>query len=118
MNTKLLSRSARCGFNLLEILVVVAIMAVLIGISLPAIQYARASAARNECATKLNQLGIAFHQYHTLHRALPVGVSVRDGKDPLLYMSWQARLLPVLDEQVLWQQASAAITLVRQAQAT
>ncbi|MEO1497858.1 MAG: DUF1559 domain-containing protein [Planctomycetota bacterium] len=51
---------SRCGFTLVELLVVVALASVLLGLLLPAVQSARAAARRSECASHLRQLGIAF----------------------------------------------------------
>lgn len=56
-------RSARLGFTLVELLVVIAIIGVLIGLLLPAVQAARESARRSNCGNNLKQLGLAVHNY-------------------------------------------------------
>ena len=53
----------RRAFSLVEILVVIGIIAVLIGLLMPAIIRARESARTIQCASQLRSLGHAFHMY-------------------------------------------------------
>jgi type II secretory pathway pseudopilin PulG len=60
----------RPGFTLLELLVV-GILGVLTALLLPAIQKARAAAARAACADHLHNIGLAFQQHYYAYRLLP-----------------------------------------------
>jgi prepilin-type N-terminal cleavage/methylation domain-containing protein/prepilin-type processing-associated H-X9-DG protein len=57
------SQRTHRGFTLVELLVVIAIIGVLIGLLLPAIQYAREAARSTQCKSNLRQVGLAIDQY-------------------------------------------------------
>ncbi|MBX7166029.1 MAG: DUF1559 domain-containing protein [Pirellulales bacterium] len=96
------SRKGRMsGFTLVELLVVVAIIAILIALLLPAVQSARGAARRTQCTNNLKQIGLALHNYELSWTTYPpsrCGVMGDQGGT----WSAQARLLPYLEKGNLY----------------
>jgi prepilin-type N-terminal cleavage/methylation domain-containing protein/prepilin-type processing-associated H-X9-DG protein len=99
----------RPAFTLIELLVVLAIIGILVGILLPAVQQVRASAQRTQCTNNLRQIGLALHNYHTVRQYLPPGYlasgSYMDGAtDTAPGWCWATFILPYLEQEDLYQQ--------------
>jgi prepilin-type N-terminal cleavage/methylation domain-containing protein/prepilin-type processing-associated H-X9-DG protein len=101
-------RRHRYAFTLIELLTVIAIIGILTGLTLAAVQRVRAAATRTRCANQLRQIGLALHHYHDTKGSLPAGVSYRNGVDPMPFVSWQTRVLPFLEQKAVWEQAVQA----------
>lgn len=107
------SAQNRLGFTLIELLVVIAIIGILIALTLPAVQQARAAARRMQCANHLKQLALATHSFHDTNAAFPPArlilnleeepdiTATRIGMDE---PSWLVRLLPYLEQTNLHDQ--------------
>jgi prepilin-type processing-associated H-X9-DG protein len=73
---------------------------VLVGLLLPAVQAAREAARRAQSMNNLKQIGLAMHNYLSVHGQFPPrALADKEGK-PLL--SWRVAILPFVDGQALY----------------
>ncbi|MBL4885210.1 MAG: DUF1559 domain-containing protein, partial [Planctomycetaceae bacterium] len=89
----------RRGFTIVELLVVMAVFAVLVALLLPAIQQARGTARLAGCRSNLRQIGVATHNYIDVHNRFPGG---GNGVRGCLYA-----LLPYMEQDAVYQRAEA-----------
>jgi prepilin-type N-terminal cleavage/methylation domain-containing protein len=64
---------ARYAFTLVELLVVISIIGILMALLLPAVNAARESGRRAQCANNIKQIGIALHSYLGAKGVFPPG---------------------------------------------
>jgi prepilin-type N-terminal cleavage/methylation domain-containing protein/prepilin-type processing-associated H-X9-DG protein len=102
---EMLVSNRRQGFTLIEVLVAIAIIAILSGLLLPAGQKVRESAARMQCTNNLKQFGIALHSYHNTYQMFPQPRGAVNSFTSSF--GWPCRLLPFIEQDNLFKLAEA-----------
>lgn len=87
---------ARRALTLIEVVVAVAVCAILIGISLPAIASARSASRSTSCVSNMRQIALGVQGYHDSHHFIPPRVS-GDSYGP------HVSILPYLAEEALYE---------------
>ncbi len=96
-------KSSMRGFTLLELLVVLAVIAVISALCLPAVQKARDDARRTQCQNHLKQLGLALHNYHDSAKTFPPGwTQYHPQPGPETRFGWATFVLPYVDQAPLY----------------
>ncbi len=109
------------GFTLVEMLVAISVVGLLIALMLPAVQSARESARRVQCANNLNQIGLGLHAYHDAFSSLPPGrITTYDpryaGPNPpctamFIDKSLEIFVLPFMEEVTLFNAINQSLTI-------
>jgi type II secretory pathway pseudopilin PulG len=79
---------------------VIAIIAILIGLLLPAVQKVRDAAARTQCSNNLKQISLAVFNYESAYQALPTSTRP-SGYTTSPRISWTISVLPFIEQQNL-----------------
>jgi prepilin-type N-terminal cleavage/methylation domain-containing protein len=105
-------RSHQAAFTLVELMVSIAVIGVLLGLLLPAIQMAREAARRSLCQSNLRQLHLAMHSHEQTYKAYPTGgwgygwLGFSNlGTGPEQPGSWTIAVLPYIEQTELYRKA-------------
>src|SRR6266403_594311 len=100
----------RAAFTLIELLFVVAIIAILISLLVPAVQKVREAAARTQTHNQLMQLSLALHSVNDATGQLPPPT----GKFGQVHATLHVHLLPYIEQDNLYRQIVGGIPLAQQ----
>jgi prepilin-type N-terminal cleavage/methylation domain-containing protein len=101
--------SRRHGFTMIELLVILAILAFLLGMLVPAVQQVRRAASRTQSSNNLKQLALAMHSINDAYRKLPPVVGsfpVKNEKAGTLFF----HILPFIEQANVYRQADGDVT--------
>lgn len=88
------------GFTLVELLVVISIIGMLMGLLLPAVQFAREAGRRATCMNNQRNLALAIANYDGALKELPALRKKLPGSN--WELTWVAQLLPYLEQGALY----------------
>src|SRR5262245_60216991 len=91
------AKPGRFKFTLVELLVVLFVIAIIVGLLLPARRGSSGGGRRMYCSNNLKQIGLALHNYHDKYGALPPAYTVDEDGKPL--HSWRTLILPFMEQQ-------------------
>ena len=99
-------RTSRRAFTLVELLIVIAIIGMLVGLLLPAVQAARERARQTGCSNNQSQLAKAMQVFATSGKGTFPGWAENQklATNDVIAITWAAKLLAQLDLQTLREQ--------------
>jgi prepilin-type N-terminal cleavage/methylation domain-containing protein/prepilin-type processing-associated H-X9-DG protein len=88
-----------CGFTLVELFVVLAIIGILASLLLPAVAAVREQSRRVDCVSRLRQQSLGLHQFHSVHGRFPFGNEAPTTRK----QSWCSAILPHIEQNSLFE---------------
>ena len=94
--------SVRRGFTLVELLVVITIIAVLMGLLLPAVQAAREGGRRTVCQNNLYQMAFAATRHSDQNGFIPGWRNSVAATGTTFSLSWPVVIMPFMERNDIW----------------
>lgn len=115
-----LNITRRHAFTVIELIVAIAVLAVLFALLFPAIQSARETSRKSVCQNNLKQIALAVHDHDSTYGVIPAlyngtpDAAPRSARDEFHFHSWRSKLLPHLEqaplfEQLVWDDYSTVV---------
>ena len=104
----------RRAFTILELLAVIVVLAFLVALMLPAVQYARESSRRATCAANVSELGRALHNYQSAFGGFPPAMP-HTPENPTIGNAWyapHAQLLPYVEQNASFGSVNLAVPVM------
>jgi prepilin-type N-terminal cleavage/methylation domain-containing protein/prepilin-type processing-associated H-X9-DG protein len=89
------------GLSVTEVIIVIAIIAILAALVLPGVRSAGPAARRTQCLNRIRNIVLALDNYKDKYQVFPPAYTV-DAKGRPLH-SWRTLILPYLDEKALYE---------------
>lgn len=89
-------RRSSNAFTLVELLVVISIIAIMVGLLLPAVQQSREAARHTSCVNNLKQIGLAIQNFESQRKELPPSRNYDH------YTTWAFLILPFMEQGSLF----------------
>ncbi|MGF1577905.1 MAG: DUF1559 domain-containing protein [Gemmataceae bacterium] len=105
-----MKRQPRSAFTVFDLLLLLAILAVLLGLLFPIIAQVRRAAQRTQSANNMKQIALAMWNYHDATRRFPAGVTKT-------HFSALAQTLPYIEQAALAEQLDLKKPITNQANA-
>jgi prepilin-type processing-associated H-X9-DG protein/prepilin-type N-terminal cleavage/methylation domain-containing protein len=117
------SSARQLGFSLVELVVVLAIIGLIVGLTLSGVQAGRESARRARCANNLKQIGLALQNYCAAVGLFPSAYNTALDREGSAYelggnWGWAAMILPQMEQGPLYNGINFGWTLLKAQSAT
>ncbi len=89
----------RHGFTLVELLVVVAIIAIVLSLSLFGVNASREAMRKTQCSNHMRQQVLGLHNFHSSYKRFPFGNDTQSS----LFTSWVTKTLPYIEQQAIFE---------------